>query len=114
MIDSYSFGSISVDGRIYHKDLIILPDRSLITPWWRKSGHLLIMSDIEDILKTSPDFLIIGTGSSGLMKLHPSLSDELKAKGVQVLTFPTETAVEKYNLMSMESHSLAACFHLTC
>lgn len=33
-IERYSFGSISVGGRSYTSDLIVLPDR-IVADWWR-------------------------------------------------------------------------------
>ncbi|MDL1969074.1 MAG: hypothetical protein LWW97_11200 [Deltaproteobacteria bacterium] len=37
MIESYSFGSIVVDGRKFISDLIIYPDGRIEASWWRKS-----------------------------------------------------------------------------
>ncbi len=114
MIDSYSFGHMSIDGQACNKDVIILPDGSVISPWWRKTGHELVLSDIQAILETKPDFLVIGTGSSGLMKPHSVLESDLEARGIKVIVFPSEKAVEKYNSMTQQKHNVAACFHLTC
>jgi hypothetical protein len=38
MIDKYSFGSITIDGRTYDTDVIIYPER-IDDRWWRKEGH---------------------------------------------------------------------------
>ena len=114
MIDSYSFGQMSIDGQGYHKDVIILPDESVISPWWRKTGHELLLSDIQVVLETKPDLFVIGTGSPGLMKPHLALASDLETRGIKVIVLSTERAIEKYNSMIQQDHNIAACFHLTC
>ncbi|HID32748.1 MAG TPA: hypothetical protein EYP24_05165, partial [bacterium (Candidatus Stahlbacteria)] len=49
-IESYQFGRITVDGKTYHSDIIIYPDR-IVSSWWRGEGHYLKKVDIEEILK---------------------------------------------------------------
>ena len=42
MIDSYSFGEITVDGTGYRSDVILFPQR-VVADWWRESGHRLVL-----------------------------------------------------------------------
>ncbi len=114
MIDSYSFGSIVVEGEEFRKDIMILPDRTVIHPWWRKSGHALEMSDIEPIVDSRPSLLIVGTGSPGLMQPDPTLTAELQAKGIATQVMPTPDAVAEFNNLVSQNKPCAACFHLTC
>ncbi|GAH23507.1 unnamed protein product, partial [marine sediment metagenome] len=74
IINSYSFGSITIDGKNYRSDVIIFPDK-INSRWWRKSGHLLSDEDIGEILKYKPEMLIIGTGASGLMMVDQKVKD---------------------------------------
>jgi hypothetical protein len=37
MIDAYSFGKMTINGKEFRKDLIILPDGSVLSPWIRRS-----------------------------------------------------------------------------
>ena len=46
LIESYSFGKISINGKIYHSDVIIFPDR-VYDSWWRKEGHILHLEDLK-------------------------------------------------------------------
>ncbi len=67
-IDSYSFGSMVVDGRTYRADLILYPDH-IQERWWRAKGHYLQKSDLEGLSAAACDRLIIGTGKLGVMKV---------------------------------------------
>ena len=45
MITSFSFGQMIVGTDTYTADLIILPDRRVLSDWRRKEGHVLEMAD---------------------------------------------------------------------
>ncbi|GAG72625.1 unnamed protein product [marine sediment metagenome] len=48
MINSYSFGTITIDNNKFSKDLIIYSDK-ISSNWRRKTGHLLTETDFRDI-----------------------------------------------------------------
>ena len=114
MIDTYTFGRMTIDGKQYAKDLIILPDGTILHPWWRQNGHRLTLDDLEAVINASPDILVVGTGMSGLMKLDAALYSELAKRNIDVTAQPTTRAVEKYNSLRKHNSGIAACFHLTC
>lgn len=114
MIDSYTFGSMVISGKRYDKDLIILPDGTVLSHWWRKTGHALLKSDIQDVISASPDILVVGTGMPGLMKPEKTLLKELESLGIETRVMPTEAAVKEYNILRSEGRYAAGCFHLTC
>ena len=112
MIDSYSFGSITVDGRRYTSDVIIYPDR-VDSSWWRKEGHNLCMEDLEGVLRYRPEVLVIGRGKPGLMAVSADLTAQLRERGIEVHSAPTAKAVKLYNRLCSEKNTVAA-LHLTC
>ncbi len=114
MIQNYTFGSITIDDRHYGKDVIILPDGSIIHPWWRKSGHRLTMADIQAVVDAAPDLLVVGTGDSGRMKPAADLQDELRNMGIEMEIVPTARAIETFNAAHEQGARVAGCFHLTC
>ena len=63
-IDSYRFGKIIINGKLYQKDLIIFPDR-ILQNWWREQGHTLVMADLDQVIAAKPKVIIIGTGMFG-------------------------------------------------
>ena len=112
MIDSYSFGNITINNQKFTKDLIIFPDY-INSNWRRKIGHLLVEEDITEILNYKPEVLIIGTGASGLMKVDDKLKDKLKVLGIEFVIKKTAEAVTEYNRIYKDKKVVAA-LHLTC
>ena len=111
-IENYSFGNIVIDGRQYSEDVIIYPDR-IDCPWWRKAGHFLTSEDISEIFQAPPDFLVIGTGNSGLMQLPAATHRRLKETGMEVIVESTGQACKTYNRLRSQGRTVAA-LHLTC
>ena len=112
MINSYSFGTITIDNQKFTTDLIIYPDH-INSNWRRKTGHLLVEDDITEILDYKPEVLIIGTGASGLMKVDDKLKDKLKVLGIEFIIKKTAEAVKEYNRIHKDKKVVAA-LHLTC
>ena len=113
MIDRYTFGSIIILGKQYTSDLTII-NGQVCPDWWRKSGHAVDVDDLADILNAKPDYLIIGSGSSGLMKISDQLKQQLSDYGVHVIEEPSSTAIHTFNHMYRDGKNVAAGFHLTC
>lgn len=111
-IQDYRFGSMTVDGTMYTKDLILLPDR-ILTPWWRKEGHLLQIEDLKEVIAVQPDLLVIGTGAYGVMKLSDRINTHFKDAGIELRAAPTTEAWKLYNKFH-NNPRLAGAFHLTC
>lgn len=112
MIEGYSFGRVTVDGRVHTADVIVLPSR-VIAGWWRKDGHRLTPEDVEDVLAARPACLVVGTGASGLMEVLPETARLLEDRGIRVIAQPTAEAVDTYNRLRGDGRT-AACLHLTC
>jgi len=112
-IDSYSFGEMRVNGEVYTKDLIVFPDK--ITPnWWRCEGHSLGIEDLEQVLSFDPDVLIVGTGSSGLMRIPQATRKALQGKHIELRAGFTDQAVLIFNEQIKKGTKVAGVFHLTC
>ncbi len=111
-IEHYSFGKIVIDGKTYTSDVIIYPDR-VDASWWRNKGHYLQSVDLEEIIKTEPDVLIIGTGFSGVMKVPEETVRFVVSKGIELRVDKTEIAVEIYD-GSEKDKKVVAALHLTC
>lgn len=112
MIDSYKFGEMIIAGKRYTSDLIIYPDR-IDAGWWRKTGHELCLDDIQDVIAEQPEYLIVGSGSPGLMTVLPETQEYLQRHGIQLVSEPTERAYKTFNRMSAKQRVVGA-FHLMC
>jgi hypothetical protein len=110
-IDSYSFGKIVIDGKAYHSDVIIYPDR-VKADWYRVKGHEVNPSDIDEIIEAKPDLLIIGTGAYGLVKVSQKTKELLHKNDIELIAKPTKEACEEYTRRKNEK--VIAGLHLTC
>lgn len=113
MIEDYSFGRIKIQGQNYTQDVKILPGQ-VQHPWWRKSGHQVEISDVQDILQENPEVLVLGKGSPGLMQSTPSLANELQKRGIELIELPSQEAASRFNELSSQGKRVCAGFHLTC
>jgi hypothetical protein len=112
-INSYSFGSMNIDGKHYSSDLIIYPDGKINSSWWRKRGHNLCVKDLDRTVGVKPEIVVIGTGANGLMKIGKETIEYLEENGIQVYFNSTGEAVKNFNNLS-SSNSVVGLFHLTC
>ncbi len=112
MIDSYSFGRISIDGREYKSDVIVFQDH-VEEGWWRKEGHRLHIEDLKHVLRGRPDVLVIGTGAHGMMEVLPETKRFFESRGIKVIIERTAAACKVYNELS-GSKKVIAALHLTC
>lgn len=112
MIESYSFGEITINGRRYSRDIIIFPD-NVKDNWWRKEGHRLSLEDLKDVFAAEPEVFVVGTGYSGLMKIPQDVRDYVKSKGIELVVENTKQACQTYN-RRCRSRKVVAALHLTC
>jgi len=112
MIDSYDFGEVIIDGKRFTSDVIIYPHR-VKDDWWRKEGHQLCPDDLEDVLQTNPEVIVVGTGNPGLMRVLPETEKLIKSRGIKLIVQPTREACQTYNRLS-PSQKVIALLHLTC
>jgi hypothetical protein len=82
--------------------------------WWRKEGHRLDRTDIEDILAQRPDTLVVGTGYAGNMRVPDATRSVLSDHRIRIVAQNTRDAVETFNQMNEQGENGAGAFHLTC
>jgi hypothetical protein len=112
MIEKYSFGRFSFDGKDYTSDVIIHGDS--VTPWWRVTGHSVAREDIGKLVAAKPAVVVIGTGASGLMTVPPDTRQFIEDNGIQVIVEETAKAVETFNELQASGTDVAIAMHLTC
>ncbi len=110
-LEDYSFGRIVADGHEQTRDLIVLPDR-VVTDWWRREGHSLVIEDLEQVENELPETLILGTGAHGRLRPPRAVIEELERRGIRVEALPTDEAVRRYG--ELDERHAAAALHLTC
>jgi hypothetical protein len=95
-IDGYGFGTLVVDGRQIHADVLVMPG-GVRERWWRREGHVLHLEDLGALLGGELERLVVGTGAYGRMRAAAGLEEELAALGVSVEVLPTAAAVARIN-----------------
>ncbi len=111
-IDSYTFGHIVINGKMYSSDVIIYGDRVDAT-WWRKEGHRLHPEDLADVLNVRPEILVVGTGYAGVMTVPKMTREHIASHGIDVKVERTGKAVDLFNALQGKKHVIAA-LHITC
>lgn len=113
VINGLSFGSITIDGETYGKDVVI--DNGEVKK--RKKAESKKYSGIYGHTPLSPDekipwkckFLIIGTGHSSSLPVMDKIYEVALQKGVKLLTMSTPEAVRHVN-----DPDTNLILHLTC
>ena len=109
-IDGYSFGSMTINGKVYKNDVIILPEK-IVPDWWRKEGHNLFLEDLAFLDEFTPETLVVGCGYYGIMKTSDEVREYCADKGINLIVEKSATAVQTYNRIA-GSPDVAGAFHL--
>lgn len=113
MIESYSFGRMVVQGQVFTDDVLICGD-TIVSPWWRQSGHAVTVRDLEPVLEHNPDVVILGQGQPGQMRATQELKGYLGEQGIELIQVPTREAVVRFNERLELGSQVCGGFHLTC
>jgi len=113
LIESYSFGRITIDGKTYRNDVIIFPDH-VKDNWWRERGHSLLPDDISEVIGRGPETLIVGTGANDRMTVSSTTREHIESSGINLIVKDTEDACDLYNELVDTEGKVVAALHLTC
>jgi hypothetical protein len=111
-IEAYQFGSITIGGETYARDLIICPD-GIRKDWWRREGHSLHPEDLEAVIDLDPEVLIVGCGRDDRLRVPDETRRWISQRGIELIELPTGEACDRYNELAGQSRVIAA-LHLTC
>jgi hypothetical protein len=111
-IQTYKFGELKIDGKIYNSDLV-LTENEIKENWLRQTSHLVRIKDIEPLLELNPTRLIIGTGWLGLMKVDLEVKKILRERNIILHVMKTKRALRTYKSVIHKGNVVAA-LHLTC
>ena len=113
-ITAYRFGAVTIGGRVYTSDVVIVPER-VIDTWWRKRSHRVSVADLVDVMAGRPDVVVVGTGYFGRMSVSDDARRYLHEQGVVVVEQRTSSAIDAFNdLQDMKRGRIVAALHLTC
>lgn len=116
-INSFDFGSIVIDGKQYGYDVVVLPDGSVKEREASKAmfgGHSIRKNEIEELAKTKPQTVIVGTGTSGMAAVSEDAQAYAQEAKLNLVVLPSSEAIEKLNELMDEGRNVAALIHITC
>jgi len=113
--DSFSFGSIQIDGTVYEHDVVI--DRGEIRKRMKKPtkkfqeqfGHTPL--SIEEEIPWKCGQLIVGSGAYGRLPVMREVERETARHKIKLLVLPTTEAVK---VLNREPKDTNAILHVTC
>ena len=111
-IESFTFGSITIEGKTYTGVVIVYPDR-VEESWSREEEHRPQIREFTDIVNAEPDILIIGTGYAGVLSIPDQIRNYLTSKGIEVRVEKTRQAIEMFNELR-NKEKVVAVLHITC
>jgi len=110
-ITGYSFGKMTIDGKTHTTEIQIFPGGN-VQKWSPQDPHYIVPSDIEEIVNSGIDTLIIGTGDVGNAAVPEETLQFLKSRSINVRVLNSHKAMELFN--SSLKEKLGAVFHLNC
>ncbi|XP_032227368.1 mth938 domain-containing protein isoform X2 [Nematostella vectensis] len=116
LVDKLSWGHMTIGCQSY-KDCKVWPGGSRAWDWnetGTKHNPGVQPADIEDILTSKVQILVISRGMNGVLKVPPKTVQFAEARGVEVLVHLTEDAVKKYNQLAIQGARVGGVFHSTC
>jgi len=116
-IDSFSFGSIVVDGKKYRRDLIFLPDGTVKQRkggFWLFGGHNIKKEEIEELFRAGAESAVVGIGTSSRARVSNEAKKYVEEKKLDLVILPSSDAVKKINQLVGQGKKVAALIHITC
>ena len=113
-IESYDFGTITINNRVYFKDVIVFQNH-VLNYWVREENLVLKPTDLVEVIKTAPDLLLIGTGYSGVLEIPKETRKYLKKKKIKFKPMISKEAVKKYQELTEKDpkNKIVLAIHLT-
>jgi len=113
--ESFSFGSIRIDGVVYEHDLVI--DRGQIRKRKKSAskeyraayGHTPL--SLKEDLPWRCRRLVVGTGAQGALPVMDEVLQEAKLRKVELLSLPTAEAIA---ILNRGGNDTNAILHVTC
>jgi hypothetical protein len=96
---------------------VILPDGSIKEREASKAmfgSHTITKGEIEELVKTRPDIIVVGTGTDGAAQLSRDAQAYAEKKRVNLVTLDSFQAVKRLNQLAEEGKPVAALIHITC
>lgn len=113
VINSTSFGSITIDDKKYDHDVIVTW-QGKVKEATTEAKHLISEQEFLKMIFERPEVVVIGTGHDGRLKVSSKVLKFAKEKMVEAVILPTPEAVDKFNNLCKDEKRPVAYIHVTC
>jgi len=116
-IGGSTFGSITINGKIYEHDVIIrlsgevVKRKNKLSKKHYGTSHVLSKDEAKFVFERGCEQFILGSGQIGNVHLSPEAEAYFAKKGCKVLLQPTPEAIYAFNRSRAKKIGL---FHVTC
>lgn len=113
--DKFSFGSVQIDGRTYHNDVVIDGDeirkrkKNPSKQFREQFGHTPL--SVLEKIPWKCRRLVIGTGAYGRLPVMEEVRSQAARKNINLLVLPTIEAIEVLNQGPKDTNAI---LHVTC
>ena|GEM_PF-1492486 len=108
-IDKFAFGSITINGKEYNKDVFVTNE--FVEE--KENSHIVTKDDIDKALLNEPNLLIIGRGTSGNVEIPEEIRGILAKNNVKLIEGKTPIVIKDFNKLKGKN-KIVGIFHLTC
>ena len=112
MIQHYEFGKFKINGKTYERNVKLIGKRVLDCRYFEE--HIIKLEDFVELVASQPDYLIIGTGASGVIQVPQEIITFIESRGIKLIIDKTAAACEKYNELLAAGKKVCALLHNTC
>lgn len=106
VIRSYQAGKLTINGTVYERSVIIMPER-LIDDWQPQLFEELTTEYVLELARLEPEILLLGTGAT-LRFPPPESTGRLGELGIGIEIMDTAAACRTYNILVSEGRRVVA------
>ena len=116
-IDRTMFGSITIDGEIHERDVMIRLSgkvkrrKKKLSKAVYGTSHMISLEEAKHIYQKGAERLIVGAGQFGLVELSDEAAEYFESNGCEVDLLPMKEVVEVWN---ETEGAVIGLFHVTC
>jgi hypothetical protein len=116
-IDDAKFGSITIKGEVFEKDVGIRLSgevkkrKKKLSSAIYGTSHIISLDEAKHVYEKGAERLIIGTGQFDMVKLSDEAAGYFERKKCQVDLLPTKKAIKAWN---EAEGNVIGLFHVTC
>ena len=116
-IDRTMFGSVTVDGQIFERDIVIRLSgkvrkrKKKLSKAVYGTSHIISLEEAQHVYQKGAERLVVGAGQYGLVELSEEAAEHLDERGCQVDLLPMKEAIKAWN---EAEGAVIGLFHVTC